>query len=321
MACVVGGAVLLLAGAIAASLGIGSRAVPWSDVWAALFAEQPTSTQSLIRSIRLPRTMAGVVVGLALGAAGVVSQTVLRNPLADPGLLGVSAGAALGAVLGIVVFGITSISGFVWCAFVGAGLVTLGVVALGVRTPARTLLAGLALSTALDAITAFLLLVDRTTLERFRSWGVGSLSGRDLETVMQVVPIIGVGLVTVALSVRTLDGLALPDDSAMALGIRLAPARTVLLLSMALLCAAATALVGPLAFVGLAVPHIARSIVGPRHDRLLPAAMVLGVVLLLGADVIGRVLVRPAELEVGVMVAIVGAPTLIVLALRGRPGR
>jgi iron complex transport system permease protein len=266
----------------------------------------------------------GLLAGAALGLAGVVMQGVTRNPVADPGLLGVNAGAAFAVVLGIGLAGVGSVLGLAGFALVGAlgAAVLIASVAASARAgtaPALLVVAGAAVTAGLTSLTTLVLLGDPETLDRYRLWTVGSLAGRDLDGAATLAPVIAVGALVALALARPLDALALGDDVARGLGFRPLPTRGAAIAAIVLLCGTATALAGPLVFVGLVGAHGARALVGTRHARLLPVAAVLGGVLVLLADGLGRVVAPPGELEVGIVVAAVGAPLLIGL-VRTRRG-
>ncbi len=277
----------------------------------------------VVRELRIPRTVVGLLVGVALGLSGAVMQGVTRNPLADPGILGVSAGASLFVVVAIYVFGIVSMTGYVWWAFAGASLVSVGVYALGSlgregATPVKLALAGAAATAFLGSVTSAILLIDLATLDAYRFWAVGSLAGRTGEVVAVTAPFIVVGAVLALGSGRVLNALALGDDVARSLGQRVGLARGLSAASVVLLVGAATAAAGPIAFVGLTIPHVARAITGPDYRWVLPYSAVLGPILLLGADIVGRVVARPGEVQVGIMTAVIGAPFFVALVRRRR---
>jgi iron complex transport system permease protein len=304
------------------SLAVGSRALPLGDVLAALLQGGTSEAAVIVRDLRVPRTVVGLIVGAALGLAGAAVQGLTRNPLADPGLLGVSAGAAFGVVLGITLGVADSLAGTALSALAGALLaaVAVGVLAGGGRSssPLPLLLAGVALTALLSSLTTVLVLLDADTLNQYRFWVVGSIAGRDVDLLLGAAPLLLAGLVLLAANARALDGLALGEDLARGLGVRLGRARLGVALGATLLTAAAVAVAGPLAFVGLVVPHVGRALVGPAHRWLLPLSALLGAVLLVGADVVGRVVVRPGELQVGIVTALVGAPVLVALVRRKR---
>jgi len=246
-----------------------------------------------------------------------------RNPLADPGLLGVSAGAALAVVVGIYAFGVTTLVGYVWFAFAGAFAASVAVFVLGSLgpggvSPVSLALAGVAVTALLGALTSAIILVDVSTLDAYRFWSVGALAGRGADVAVEVAPFVVIGLVIGLAGAPGLNLLALGDDVARGLGQNIALIRWSGLVAITLLTGAAVAACGPIAFLGLVVPHIARALTGPDHRWLLPAAGLTGAVLLLVADVVGRVVARPGELQVGIVLALVGAPFFITLVRRRR---
>ncbi|WP_233517784.1 FecCD family ABC transporter permease [Geodermatophilus marinus] len=315
---------VLVVAVCALSIAVGTRTIGLGTVWQSLVDPVAGSEEAVIvRELRLPRTVLGLLVGTALGAAGALTQGHTRNPLGDPGLLGVTAGASLGVVLAIWLFGIASPSGYVWFAFAGAlaGTVLvflLGSVGRGGAGPVTLALAGAALSALLFALVRAILISDSQSLDSFRFWVVGSLAGRGADVAWQVAPFIVLGLVLALANAPALDLLGLGEDVARGLGQRVWLARTVGLVAVTLLCGAATAACGPIAFVGLVVPHVVRAFTGPSHRWLVPCSALTGAVFLLLADVLGRVVVRPGELQVGIVLALVGAPFFIALIRRRR---
>jgi iron complex transport system permease protein len=299
------------------SVGVGAKSIPLATVLDGLFRYDASINDHLIvRSLRVPRTIVGVLVGAALGASGTLMQGLTRNPLADPGILGVNAGAALFVVVAIHTFGVTSLIGYVWFAFAGAAVASVVVYALGSlgregATPVKLALAGAALTAMLGSITTAILLTDVDTLDQFRFWNVGSLAGRGSTIAASVAPFIVVGLVVAVACGPMLNGLALGDDVARGLGQRVALSRVFGAVGIVLLSGAATAAAGPIVFIGLAVPHVARAITGPDYRWVMPYSIVLAPVLLLGSDVIGRVVARPGEVQVGIVTAAIGAPVFI----------
>lgn len=313
----------LTAAAALASLALGAKPIGAGAVWSALW--QPTGNEDdvVVRALRGPRTLLGLAVGAALGIGGALMQGHTRNPLADPGLLGVTAGAAFLVVLGIYVFGLTSLYGYVWFAFAGALGASVLVFLIGAAsrdgaTPVTLALAGVAVSALLGAFTSAVVLIDTQALDAYRFWAAGSLAGRDAGVVVQVAPFLLAGLVLAAANAPGLNLLSLGEDVARGLGTNLALTRGVGVAAITLLVGAATAACGPIAFVGLVVPHVCRTVTGPDHRWLLPASGLAGAVLLLTADVIGRLVVRPGELQVGIVLALVGAPFFVVLVRRRR---
>ena len=314
---------VLLVIVVLLSLAVGAKPIPLPEVWQAIWSPTGSEADLVIRTLRAPRTLLGLVVGIALGIAGALIQGHTRNPLADPGLLGVSAGAAFMVVIGIYAFGITNLYGYVWLAFAGAFAASavvfvLGTVGGGGPTPVTLALAGLAVSAFLDALTSAVVLADNATLNEYRFWAVGSVAGRGTDVVVQILPFIIAGLVLAVINAPALNLLGLGEDVANGLGLNLRAARWTGLVAITLLTGAATAACGPIAFVGLVVPHIARKFTGPDYRWLVPASGLAGAVLLLCADVIGRVVVRPGELQAGIVLAFVGVPVFIALVRRHR---
>lgn len=313
---------LALLAIILLSMTTGARAIPLDTVWRALIAADPTATEHrIIWDLRLPRTLVGVMVGLALGLAGAVLQGATRNPLADPAILGIHSGAALFVVLGVAVLGLTQLSQYVWLAFAGAGaamLVVYSVASLGREgaTPIKLALAGAAITAVLQSIISAILLTSPRTLDEVRFWQVGSLAGRSMDIALQVCPFIAAGIVLALSVARLLDGLSMGEDVARALGQRVGLSRALAGLAAVILAGAATAAAGPIAFVGLTVPHVARAITGPSYRWILPYSMLMAPILLLGADIIGRVIAPPGEVQVGIVTAFLGAPFFIALVRR-----
>ncbi|MDR5701823.1 FecCD family ABC transporter permease [Agromyces aerolatus] len=306
---------LALLAAVAASLALGVRAMDPAAVWQALLApDLSDADQAVVIQLRIPRTVIGLAAGIALGLAGTLIQGVTRNPIADPGLLGVNSGASLAVVLSISVLGITSPLGYIWFAFAGAAAAALLVFAIGGAQPVRLALVGAALTALLTPLIALVLIRDTEAFNQYRFWAVGSLTGRDLATVGTLWPFLLVGTILAAALAHRLNLLALGDDVASALGQRVGATRAVAGLAIVLLCGTATALAGPIALVGLVVPHAARRLVGSDYRWIMPAALILGPVMLLAADVIGRLIVPNSELEAGVVAAFLGAPVLIAIA-------
>ena len=312
-------AVLLVA--CLASIAVGAKAIPLDGVWHAVFTPTGLEDDIVVRSLRVPRTLLGVLAGAALGLAGALIQGHTRNPLADPGLLGVTNGAAFFVVIGIYAFGVTNLYGYVWFAFAGAlvasvAVFVLGSVGRGGPTPVTLALAGAAVSALLAALTSAVILVDVQTLDAYRFWAVGSLAGREVEIAGQVQWFLLAGAVIGLASAPALNALSLGDDVARSLGHSVRRTRTMGIVAITLLAGSATAACGPIAFVGLVVPHIVRSFTGPDYRWLLPASALAGAALLLVADVIGRVVVRPGELQVGIVLALIGGPFFVWLVRR-----
>ena len=321
--------VVLLTGALVvlvlASLAVGSRLVPVGTVLEAVTRFDPGSNDQLvIRFSRLPRTLIGVLAGAGLGLAGALTQSLTRNALAEPGTLGVNAGAAVGVMIGLMATGGGSIAVYVWFAFAGAALASVLVHRLG-RTrrsgvdPARLVLAGAALSIVLSALTrALILSTDATVYESFRGWTTGSLQGRGWESLPVVGLCLAVGLLISLALAGPLDSVSLGTDMAAALGVNIRLTWSLANAAIVVLAGGATAACGPIAFIGLASPHFARILGGVSHRRLLPVSALLAAVLLMLADVVGRVVVFPGEIGAGVMTALIGSPFFIHLVRRGR---
>ncbi|NSC22392.1 iron ABC transporter permease [Streptomyces albus subsp. chlorinus] len=303
------------------SLALGSRAIAPAAVWDALLHGGHSNAAEVVRGMRLPRTLVGLMVGAALGLAGTVMQGLTRNPIAEPGILGVSQGAAVGVVCAIAFADVHTLGGYVWFGFAGAGVAALAVHAVAARgrggaTPVKLALSGAAVNALLVAVVSGILTTRAAAMDEFRFWQVGSLADRDAAIAGQVWPFLAVGAVLVLSVARGLDALALGEDMAKGLGQRVGTVRVVGGLGATVLTGAGVAAAGPLAFVGLAVPHMARALVGGSHRWLLPMSAVLGPVVLLVSDVAGRLVMRPGEVPAGVMTALVGVPFLVTLVRR-----
>ncbi len=315
---------LLLLIAMALSLLVGARSLPASVIIDALSGTCQSADCTIVLDARLPRTLAGLLAGAALGMAGALMQTLTRNPLADPGLLGVNAGASFAIVLGAALFGFSSPTEQLLMAFCGALAAALIVAFTGSQgggqlSPVRLTLAGVALGAVLEGLSNGIALLNPDVYDRLRFWQAGSLDIRTLDTLQLVaVPVIVAGAVALLLS-RALNSLSLGSDTATALGSRVARTQLIGLLAITVLCGSATAVVGPIAFIGLMMPHMARWLVGADHRWSLPVTLLATPVLLLFADIIGRLLV-PGELRVSVVSAFIGAPVLIFLVRRQRGG-
>jgi len=303
-----------------ASIAIGAKELSLGQVWHGLFEDSGTYGDVVVTE-RLWRTLLGLLAGAALGLAGAVLQALTRNPLADPGLLGINAGASAAVVTAMTYFGVTSLSGYVWFAFFGAAAVGALVWFLGGSrgaTPVRLALAGTAISAALYGYLQAVMITDQAALGKMRFWTVGSLTSASESTILQVLPFLAGGTILALALARPLNAMEMGDDTARALGAHLNRTRALSMLAAVVLCGAATAACGPIVFVGLMVPHVVRSFTGPDLRWILPYAAILSPVLLLGADVIGRVVARPSELQVGIVTAIIGGPVFIFLVRRRR---
>ena len=315
--------VLLVVLGVIASVTVGVSTIPLTHLWHVLTVRDGSDADVVVHTMRIPRTALGAMVGAALGTAGALMQGHTRNPLAEPGLLGVSAGAAFMVVLAIHVLGVVSPFGFVWFAFAGALVASVVVFAVGAAgrggaTPVTLALAGAAVSALLGALTSGLVLMRGQTLDAYRFWADGSLAGRDPGLALQIAPFLVVGIVLALVNAPGLNLLALGEDVARGLGADVARTRRLGLAAITVLTGAGVAACGPIWFVGLIVPHLARRLTGPDQRWLVPAAGLAGAALLLGADVVGRVVARPAELPVGIMLAVLGVPVFIVIVRRRR---
>ncbi|MFD4770777.1 FecCD family ABC transporter permease [Streptomyces niveus] len=318
--------ILVIAGAV--SLAVGARALSPADVWHGLFGppdpdQRLTEIRLIVRTVRIPRTVLAVVAGIALGVGGALIQGYTRNPIADTGLLGVNAGASFAVVTVIAVFGFTNPFQYVWFAFVGAGaagVVVFGLASIGrgAGNPLTLALAGQGVTVFLGAMTTAVSLSDQKSLNALRFWNSGSVAGVGFDVIWPVTAFIAVGLVLALVTLPALNLLNLGDDVARGLGVNIALSRTIGIVAITLLAGAATAACGPIAFLGLMVAHIARYLTGPDYRWLVPYAGLLGAVVLLVSDILGRLVVRPGELDSGVVVALIGAPFFAGLVWRGK---
>ncbi|MFD7441494.1 FecCD family ABC transporter permease [Streptomyces sp. NPDC059909] len=319
--CATAAAVVALLFAVLLSLAVGARPIAPSAVLDALLHGGTSDAAQVVRQLRLPRTLIGVMVGAALALAGTVLQGLTRNPIADPGILGISQGASVGVVLAIAFAGVHTLTGYVWFAFTGAALASVAVYAIatsgrGGATPVKLALGGAAVNALLVSVTMAVLTTKAAALDEFRFWQVGSIGGRDAEVAAQIWPFLLLGTVLVVSVARGLDALALGDDVAKGLGRQVATVRIVGGVGATVLTGAGVAAAGPIAFIGLAVPHIARVVVGADHRWVLPMAALIGPVMLLVPDVVGRIVFPPGEVPAGVMTALIGVPFLVALVRR-----
>lgn len=320
-------ALVLLVLAVAASLvsiAVGTKGLPLIDVVRLLLdpsASVPDPDAAyIVHDLRLPRTAVALAVGAALAVAGALVQALTRNPLADTGILGVDAGAALAVTLGVAWFSIHGIAGYAWCAYAGALVTTVAVYLIGGRLgadPMRLVLAGLALGAVISGITGMLTLSNPDTFDSMRHWLVGSLENRDLAHIVPLLPHLAIGLAVAVAVTPSLNAIALGDDLAASHGVKVLRVRILVISAITLLAGTATAVCGPIGFVGLMVPHVVRWIVGPDQRWVVPLSAIAGATMLVLSDVLGRVIVAPAEMPAGVVTAFVGAPVLIIL-IRGR---
>lgn len=315
---IVGVALIVLIAIV--SLRVGSIGISTSDAWNALFNyDAQVYNETVVRTLRLPRTIIALGVGAALAVAGATMQAVTRNPLADPSILGVSSGATFAIVTASYYLGLTAPSQYIWFAFAGALAASLLVFAIGSAgrdgpSPIKLALAGVVISALLASWTSALLLLDESTLDSVRFWLAGSVAGRDLDTFWLLSPFLIGGTLAMIFLGHQLNVLNLGEDSARALGMRTGRMRLICSLLVVIVVGAAVSVAGPIAFVGLATPHIVRAVIGPDYRWVLPYSAVTGAFLLTAADIAGRIVAKPSEVQVGIMTAIVGAPFLIYLA-------
>ncbi len=306
-----------------ASLMLGTRPISFPVLKAALLHYDASVTEHIIvRDYRLPRLVLCMLCGAAFGTAGALIQAATRNPLADPGILGVNAGAAFAVILAVGVFSFASIEAYVWFALAGAAIAGLLVYVVGTSaggaTSVRLLLTGVALSAVLGGIGSSITLLDPQAFDSMRHWQVGTVGGRNMNVAVTVAPFIALGLCLALAIAPALNAAILGDDAARALGLNLIRLRVAIVIAVTLLAGAATAAVGPITFVGLMVPHAVRWLVGPDQKRIVPLTMLVSAILLLASDIAGRLVIFPDELEAGIVVAFIGAPVLIMLARSAR---
>ncbi|WP_062071621.1 FecCD family ABC transporter permease [Demequina sediminicola] len=308
--------------AILLSLSVGARPIDLGTVWDSIFNFNPDDPEQLIvRDLRWSRTTIGILAGAALAVGGALMQSLTRNPFADPGLLGINAGAATAVVFGITFAGVTGFTGQVWLAFIGAAIAAITVYAIGATgaaagAPVRLALAGVALTALLTSVTYAVLIVNQSTLNEYRFWVVGSLNGRQGHDMTALWVIVGAALVVGFIAAKSLEAISMGEETAQALGVRIGLTRFIIIAVVTLLAGAATAAAGPIVFVGLAVPHIVRTFVGASLPWLLGVSALGGGVLLLVCDVIGRVIARPSEVAVGITTALIGGAIFAVMARR-----
>lgn len=311
----------ILAAVALLSVVVGARDLSLTTVIQAVFAYDGSTEHVVVWESRLPRTLIALAVGPALGVCGALIQAFTRNPLADPGILGVNAGAGFAITMAIAFLGVTDPAAYVWFAFLGALVVTaavysIGATGRGTATPEKLTLAGVAISAALGGIGTGIELKNRDVFQGKLLWGIGSIGGREIEVLWSVGPFILLGLLLALVLARPLNAFALGDDLGIALGARLGITRVVAVIAVTLLAGGATAVAGPIAFIGLMVPHVVRWFTGPDQRWIIPYSMVVAAILLLLSDIVARVILPSGELRVGLVTAFVGAPVLILLARR-----
>lgn len=309
------------------SVALGALSIPPGQLVRSVLGHPPSRlVDNVIWSVRIPRTLLGLTTGAALGMSGALMQALTRNPLADPGILGVSAGASFAIVVSVAVLGVGSLYVSVWFAFAGAFAASVLVFLLGRlgrsgATPVKLALAGVAVTSLLSSLTSAVVLTDQDALDRYRFWSAGTLADQDSGDLLRILPFLAVGAVLALSCAPALNSLALGDDVAASLGRRLGLVRLQGVTAIVLLTGASVAVIGPVVFLGLVVPHIARVLaqaagIGPDHRWLLPLSAALAPVLLLTADIAGRMVARPTEIQAGVLVAFLGGPFFIALVRR-----
>ncbi|AZN41090.1 FecCD family ABC transporter permease [Paenibacillus albus] len=315
-------ALILLAAAVCLSLMIGAKRLSIETVWQALFSNTDSYEHRVILDSRLPRTLLALAVGPAFGLAGALIQALTRNPLADPGILGVSAGAAFAVAIGVGVFSVGTLSGYVGFALVGAMAATIIVYIIGggagkkAPTPIQLTLAGVALGAALSGITTAMTLMNSEAFSRMLNWTVGTLTRKSIGDIWIVLPLLVIGAIAALIISPALNAIAFGEDRASSLGVNITLIRIVGLIAITLLAGGATAIAGPIGFLGLMVPHCVRWFVGPSQPWIFLYSLAIAPLLLLVADVIGRVVISPTEVPVGIIMGFIGAPILIILVRR-----
>lgn len=310
--------ILLLLICMLLSVTYGAVSVGYHNVLNAIRQVGLEEYETSVVAVRIPRVVFGVIAGAALSTSGVMMQSITRNPIADPSILGVNTGASLFVVCGMSFFHISTSDQYIWFAFAGAALTAVLVYGLascgnGGATPMRLALAGTATAIALQSMVNIVMLPNGHVMDKFRFWQVGNIGAASWDDIRTILPYFLVGFVFSVAMIHSLNTMALGDEMAVSLGINVNLTRGLAALAGVLLCASTTALAGPIGFVGLMVPHLVRSLVGPDLKRVIPFSAILGACLLLAADLIGRVLGRPGEIESGIITALIGAPVFILI--------
>ncbi|WP_169337922.1 FecCD family ABC transporter permease [Propionicicella superfundia] len=316
-------AVAVVATGVAVSLAVGSNPIPPARVWEVLVSPDGSFEAIVVQQHRLPRTLLLLVVGAALGVAGALMQSLTRNPLADPGLLGINAGASLAVVTAVAAAGAVGIAVYLWFAFAGAALAAIAVYLLGGSartspTPERLALAGVAISMTISSLVQTVILADQNAFNEFRYWVAGSVEGRGFDILLTVCWFIAAGLMLALALAPALNALALGETTGRALGVNVRRTRALAVVAITLLAGAATAAAGPIMFIGLGVPYLARSVCGPDQRWVLPFTMISAPAVVLAADVVARIVLAPAEVPVGVLAALMGGPVFVLIVRRRR---
>ncbi|WP_282155215.1 FecCD family ABC transporter permease [Cytobacillus gottheilii] len=314
---------ILLGVCIVASLALGSRTVSWNELMAGLFHNDVDSYGASVVRQRISRAIFSLFCGAALGVSGALMQAVTRNPIADPSILGVNTGASLFVICGLAFFNISTAGEYMWLAIAGAMVTAvfvygIGSMGRGGATPLKLVLAGAATSAALSSLVSAIMIPRSYVMDQFRFWQVGSVGSGNWESISLFLPFLITGLVIGTLAASALNALALGDDVATGLGVRTGTLRIIAAFAGVLLCGAATALAGPIGFVGLLATHVIRLMIGPDLRFVIPMAALSGAIILTISDVAGRLIGSPGELEVGVVTAFIGAPILIIIAMKAK---
>lgn len=315
-------AVAVMAAAALCSVRFGSRSVSWAEVWGALGGAEETIGEAAV-SKRIPRTLLALVVGAALGVSGAIMQGVTRNPLADPGVLGINMGASLAVVIGIAYFGLVDPTSYIWVAIAGSAVAavfvySVGSLGRGGPTPLKLALAGAATSAALTSFVIAIVLPRNDISDTVQSWQIGGVGGGTYDKLTLIGPFLAFGFLVCFLSARGLNSIALGDELAAGLGENVTRTRVLAALGSVTLCGASTAVCGPIGFVGLVVPHACRLLAGPDYRWVIPLSAVTGATLVTASDTVGRVIARPEEIDVGIVTAFVGAPAFMYIVRRQR---
>ena len=315
--------IILLGVCILASLAFGSRMVDWTDVLNGLFHSDVQSHEANVVRQRMVRTIFSLMCGAALGVSGALMQSVTRNPIADPSILGVNTGASLFVVCGIAFFNISSATEYIWLAIAGAIITAIFVFGIGSMgsggaTPLKLVLAGAATSAILSSLVVAVMIPRTNVMDQFRFWQVGSVGAGNWDSISLFIPFLLVGMLIAIFTAPALNALALGDDVATGLGVRTGTIRFAAAFGGVLLCGVATALAGPIGFIGLLATHLIRLVIGPDLRIVIPLSALSGAIILTISDVCGRLLGSPGELEVGIVTAFIGAPILILITMKAK---
>lgn len=317
------GSILFLGLCVLASLALGSKNIEFSQAINALLNSNDTSFASLVVRERIPRTIFGIMAGASLGISGALMQSITRNPIADPSILGVNTGASLFVVIGIVFFNINSANEYIWLALAGSGITAVLVyfiasIGNGGMTPIKLALAGAAISAVLTSLVSAIILPRSDAMDKFRFWQVGSVSGATWDSIRLILPFVIIGLIISIAATPALNVLALGDDVATGLGVNIGVIRVICAVAGVILSGATTAIAGPISFIGLMIPHSIRLIFGSNLNGIVPLCAIGGAALLIISDVLGRVIGSPGEVQVGIITAFIGAPIIIMIARKAK---